>query len=172
MSIKDSQRILIIGSPGSGKSTLAKKLGAKLYLPTIHLDQLNWKNEKETVSKTEFLNRLAKALQGESWIIDGNYASTLSTRAESADTVIWLDFNRFLCIYRVIKRFLTIRFTKQPLNLNGNPNLLELDFLLFIWNFKRKTRPSILQLKQQYGEEKLFLQIKNRRALIAFLESL
>lgn len=67
------QRIMIIGSPGSGKSTLARKLSQDLKLPLIHLDKLNWIDDKETVSEEIFLERLNKAVAGKSWIIDGNY---------------------------------------------------------------------------------------------------
>jgi len=35
-----NNKIMIIGCGGSGKSTLAKRLGEKLKLPIIHLDQL------------------------------------------------------------------------------------------------------------------------------------
>ncbi len=36
--------------------------------------------------------------------MDGNYSGTLDVRLSVADTVIFLDFPRILCLARIIKR--------------------------------------------------------------------
>ena len=71
------ERILIIGCSGSGKSTLARALGEKLDIPVVHLDQLWWKEGWENVTREEFDSRLAMAMNGDQWIIDGNYSRTI-----------------------------------------------------------------------------------------------
>ena len=59
----------------------------------------------------------------DAWILDGNYTSTVALRAARADTVIELDFPRWLCLYRAANRALLNRRTdrmhvgKEPLNL-------------------------------------------------------
>lgn len=128
------QRIMIIGSPGSGKSTLARKLSQDLKLPLIHLDKLNWIDDKETVSEEIFLERLNKAVAGKSWIIDGNYGSSMALRLKRAELVIWLQVPRLICLYRIVKRFL---LSLMQENLSGNPRRIDWDFVRFVWNFPK-----------------------------------
>lgn len=98
------QRVMIIGSPGSGQSILPKSLSTNANLPLIHLDKLHWLNHKETVSEKVFLKRLTKEVVKESWLINGNYASSLELRLKRADCVIWLQVPRSICLYRIFKR--------------------------------------------------------------------
>ena len=127
-------RIMIIGSPGSGKSTLARKLSQDLKLPLIHLDKLNWIDDKETVSEEIFLERLNKAVAGKSWIIDGNYGSSMELRLKRAELVIWLQVPRLICLYRIVKRLL---LSLMQENLSGNPRRIDWDFVRFVWNFPK-----------------------------------
>ena len=101
------QRIMIIGCGGSGKSTLARRLGEKTGIPVVHLDQIwwspgNWKH----LEREEFDVLLAKELEKPRWILDGNYNRTLELRLEWADTVIWLDYPRIVCLWGWIGRVL------------------------------------------------------------------
>lgn len=50
----------------------------------------------------------------DSWIIDGNYKGTLDIRVAAADTIVFLDRSRFVCIYQVFKRLLQYRGTSRP----------------------------------------------------------
>lgn len=84
------KRVLIIGSSGSGKSTLARQLGAKLELPVVHLDRHYW-HPGWVYIHYEWQRTVAKLVQREEWIIDGNYRSTLEMRLEAADSVVFLD---------------------------------------------------------------------------------
>lgn len=101
------QKILIIGSPGSGKSTFSFRLSEKLNIPIIHLDKLFWKSGWVSRSKEAFDKLLIEEMEKESWIIDGNYSRTLPMRLEKADTVIFFDYSRFVCLWRVLKRVIT-----------------------------------------------------------------
>lgn len=38
------------------------------------------------------------------WIMDGHYPSSLAQRLQRADAVIYLDFPRSLCLWRVLRR--------------------------------------------------------------------
>ena len=98
-------RIAIIGISGSGKSTLANKLGKKLNYPAIHLDKHFWDvGWKERYSREEFKKIAEEFANTDNWIIDGNYRSTIDMRLERADTIIFLDFPKWLGLWRSFKR--------------------------------------------------------------------
>ena len=74
------EKVLIIGCPGAGKSTFARKLRDETGLPLHYLDMLWHRPDRTNLSPEEFDARLAGILEGERWIIDGNYLRTLETR--------------------------------------------------------------------------------------------
>ncbi|EOX4485752.1 AAA family ATPase, partial [Vibrio alginolyticus] len=98
------KRIAVIGSGGSGKSTFSALLGTELNLPVHHLDQLYWKPNWVKTPKDDWIKIQKGLCESECWIIDGNYQSTLDIRFGACDTVIFLDVNRYTCIYRALKR--------------------------------------------------------------------
>ncbi len=105
-------RIAIIGLQGAGKSTFAKKLGKKLKRLVIHLDKEyflpNWERRYSREGWIVYQNELVKQKK---WIIDGNYKSTIDIRLKEADTIIFFDFPKLICIFRTFKRLL---YTSQP----------------------------------------------------------
>lgn len=80
---QNMKKIIVIGCPGSGKSTFSKKLNNITGLPLFHLDMMFWNEDRTTVEKDVFLDRLSATLKKSEWIIDGNYASS-TTRLLSA----------------------------------------------------------------------------------------
>lgn len=131
------QRVLVIGSPGAGKSTLAHELAQRTGLPLFHLDQMFWLPGWVERDRDEGRAELAKVLAGDRWIIDGNYGSTLPLRVARADTVVWLDYPTALCLGRVFKRWWQYRGTARPDMTEGCPETLNLEFLLYVLNFRR-----------------------------------
>ncbi len=87
------------------------------------------------------------------WIIDGNFSRTLEIRLPSADTVFFFDFPRRINLYRAIKRRFIYRGKNRP-DLNpGCREKLDPEFILGIWNFRKKKRGLILQtLNENTGE--------------------
>ena len=165
------ERILIIGCGGAGKSTLARQLGAKLNLPVVHLDKLYWKPGWVESSKEEIDEKIHIELQKPQWIIDGNYNRTISERMKRCDTVIYLDFSRFACLWGVCKRVLTTYGKVRPDMGEGCPERFDLDFLKWIWNFNKKNRERYYRiLNESEGIQTIVL--KNRRMIKRFLRSL
>ncbi len=73
-------RFNVVGSSGSGKSTLARAIAQALQLPYVELDALFWKPDWQESSDDEFLPKLAQALAGDEWVLDGNYSRTTSIK--------------------------------------------------------------------------------------------
>lgn len=98
------KRILIIGSPGAGKSTLARKLARILDLPLVYLDMIYHQVDHTVLSQVEFDKQLKTELEKPDWIMDGNYARTLSERQKKADLVIYLDYPTEICLQGIRER--------------------------------------------------------------------
>ena len=139
------QRITIIGSGGSGKSTLAVRLGSLLQLPVHHLDSLYWKPGWVETERSKWVVIQQSLVDTGSWIIDGNYGGTIDIRLEASDTVIFLDMNRFTCLFRAIKRTLK-HFGKHRADMGDGCNeRFDFNFIRWIYGFPKKKKPEIIE---------------------------
>jgi adenylate kinase family enzyme len=98
------KRIVIIGTSGSGKTTLARQLAAKLGFSHIETDALNWGPNWTQASGEQLQERVAAALSGDKWVIDGNYSRVNQFVWSRATTVIWLDYSLPVIMTRLIRR--------------------------------------------------------------------
>jgi adenylate kinase family enzyme len=103
-------RIHVTGNAGAGKTTLARKLGAKLDLPVIHLDQIVWAPGWKKLPPHERDKSLREITQSDSWLIEGVSGFV----REIADLVIYLDVSRHVCIWRCAKRNLRYLLKSRP----------------------------------------------------------
>src|SRR5262249_20530376 len=94
--VSPPKRVLILGPSGSGKSTLARQIGERLDLPVIHLDATNWNPGWVQTERAHFRERVAEAVRGDVWVMDGNDTSDLDLRLPRAEAVIWLDLPRYV----------------------------------------------------------------------------
>lgn len=164
------KRIIILGSAGSGKSTLAVQLSKIVNLPVVHLDNFFWTAGWVSIPKDEMYQKVAEAASEDNWIIDGNYSGSLDLRIERADTIIFIDFNRYFCIYRVIKRRIKNNGKARPDLAEGCIEKIDKEFLKWIWNYPKHSRPAILEkLSQLSTEEKNIYILKSRKAVKMFI---
>lgn len=143
------KRIMVVGvSAGVGKSTFARKIGDKLDLPVHHLDRYHWKPGWIEADKEEFREALEKVVVEDAWVIEGNYSSTFDLRLSRADTIIYLELPLRVCLYRVLKRWLTNLGKTRPDMTEGCPERMEWEFLKFIVTTysRRKT-----EMRQRIG---------------------
>lgn len=167
------KKILILGCPGSGKSTLSHKLGDRLGLPVIHLDKLFWTPGWVSIPREELIGKISIELQKERWIIDGNFSATLPMRLAAADTAIYLDHGSLACVLRVLRRVCTSMGKVRPDMGEGCPERLDLEFLRFVWNFRRAHRADMMTALDDFrtsGRKVIIL--RNDRETKAFLDSL
>jgi len=140
------KRILVLGSPGAGKSYLSRELALRFPLPVIHMDVLYWRENWSHLSDEEMLKALDKVLGNESWIIDGNYASTLEYRYQKADVVFFLDYPPAICLEGEKTRRGAPR-DDFPIFLKEGEDP---EFLNFIATFPQNGRPQILGMANCY----------------------
>lgn len=130
------ERVLVIGSPGAGKSTLSHALAERTGLPLHHLDKMHWLPGWRERDRAEAFAHVEEVLATERWIIDGNYGSTLPKRIKRADTVVWLDYPTWLCLWRVLKRWWLYRGKARPDMNEGCPERLDPEFLAYVARFR------------------------------------
>ncbi len=165
------ERILIIGCGGAGKSTLAQKLGKKLDLPVVHLDSIFWLPGWVEMDRDTFDERVRQELQKDRWIIDGNYNRTMPERLQYCDTVIYLDFSRFACLYGIFKRLLTNIGKTRPDMGAGCKEKVDWEFVKWVWNFNKNKREKYYRMLNE-AEGIGTIVLKNRRMVNRFLKEL
>jgi adenylate kinase family enzyme len=137
------RRVLVVGGPGAGKSTFARRLGARLQLPVVHLDFHYWRSGWQEPALGEWRNAVAALAAAQTWVMDGNYANTYDIRMPLADSLVWLDYPRAICMRRVLWR--TLRgFGRTRSDLPpGCREKLDPEFLRFVWQYRGKHRHHI-----------------------------
>ena len=106
ITLRRSQRILIIGRTGSGKTTLARELAASIGVPHVELDALYFGPDFSTVPLQVLRERTSVAIAGDRWVTDGNKRAVRDLVWPRADTVIWLDYPWAVSFWRLGKRAL------------------------------------------------------------------
>ena len=159
-------KVIIIGCPGSGKSTFSKALHEKTGLPLYHLDMLYWNSDRTTVSKELFRERLQKVLEESSWIIDGNYGSTIELRLKECDTVFFLDYSTDVCIEGVRERKGKVRTDMPWVETEFDPEFRE-----YILHFAAERLPYIYQCLNNARGKRVVI-FHSREEAADFLETL
>ena len=166
------ERVLIVGCGGAGKSTLARQLGEKTGLPVVHLDQIFWSPGNWIhLEKAEFDTLLKAELEKDQWIIDGNYNRTLELRMEKADTILYLDFNRWRCLAGWFKRVVTNWGTARPDMAPGCKEWFDPEFVRWIWRYNRDNRSRNYELIRKHPDVTAII-LKNRGQVKRFLRGI
>ncbi len=113
------RRVAIIGSGGAGKSTLARLLGERSGLPVVHLDRHFWSAGWIEPAPDEWVRTVQRLADEDTWISDGNYGRTMEIRLARADVIVFLDFPRWRCIPRVLRRTWRHRKKQSPRHRGG-----------------------------------------------------
>jgi adenylate kinase family enzyme len=163
------KKVLVIGSGGAGKSTFARRLGGILDIEVIHLDSLYWSRGWVEMPKAEWKKVVERIITGGSWIIDGNYSGTLALRYEACDAVVFLDIARVTCLWRVIKRAVKYRNMSRPDMAEGCPEKLDLNFIAWVWSYKKRTRPKIVKLLEGNPHNKEIIWLRSEAEKERFL---
>lgn len=154
-----SKRIMMFGRPGSGKSTFAKELHNKTGIELYHLDRYFYVKNWVERNYQEFLQIQQNLVNQDSWIIDGNNVKSLEMRYARADVVLYFNYPKWLCLYRIFKR----RFLKDQ-NIQdrakGCSETIRWRFITYLWTFENRVHAQIKDLQQQYSGVR-FAEIRN-----------
>ena len=129
----------MIGTTGSGKTSVARQLSQVLGVPNVELDALNW-GPNWTPAPTEvFRQRVAVAIEGERWVVDGNYSRVRDLVWPKATTLVWLDYALRVIMWRLFWRALRRTISREEL-WSRNRERFATQFLsrdsLFVWALK------------------------------------
>lgn len=149
------KKVIVIGSGGSGKSTFSKRLGELTGIGVIHLDQEYWRPNWEKTPVDEWEARVAVMLERDSWIMDGNFGGTREMRMRVADTIVFLDLPRRVCLYRILKRTIKYHGRSRPDMTEGCREKFDLEFVLWVWNYPKETRRRVLNAVDNFPEKTL-----------------
>ena len=146
------KKIMVIGCPGSGKSTFSRALHSITGIPLYHLDKMNWNPDGTTVDRSIFLEHLHSAIGHDTWILDGNYGSTMELRMQACDTVCFLDYPVEVCICGIQERVGKPREDMPWIETEADPA-----FLAFIKNYPSQGRPQVMALLNKYSDKDIHI---------------
>jgi len=174
-----TSKILVVGTSGSGKTTLAKNLSKILKIKDIELDALFWKENWVQSEQGEFREKIQNAIKNEKgYVIHGNYNKVKDLTWGNVETVIWLDYSRFIVMWRVLKRTISRMITQEEL-WSGNRETFKNSFLakdaivFWAWNtYKKRKEQYSLMLKENPFKIKEFIVLKKPREAEALLKKI
>jgi adenylate kinase family enzyme len=160
-------RVAIIGCGGSGKSWLTRELGVTLGIRPVHLDGLYYEQDWQPLAREPFAGLQRELVAAPRWVIDGNYASTLPIRLETADTVIFLDLPAWTCLRGITQRRLRHRGGQRAAI--GVYDRITWDFIRYIASFRKQMAPRIRELISCHAAGTQVVVLRSRRAARRFL---
>ena len=169
------KKIQIIGFSGSGKSTLAGTLAERLKLPVLYLDTVFWMpgwQQRPREEQREILGEFLDA-HPDGWVIDGNYTKNhYSRRMEEADQIIFMNFNRWRCLWRVLKRWITYQGKSRASMTVGCEEKIDRPFIK--WVLWESRRPEPLSRYHYIGEKYAdkFVELKNPCQVEQYLKTI
>jgi adenylate kinase family enzyme len=112
-------RVSVIGCSGAGKTTFGRELALRLGVPFVELDSIYHQAGWTPLPDDEFRAEVASRIAGPEWVVDGNYGAVRPLVLARADTVVWLDYSRWMVMQRVIRRSVLRAVDRREL-WNGN----------------------------------------------------
>lgn len=177
---EELQRINVVGTSSSGKSTFARRLAYLLDCPHIELDRLFWKPGWQQATPDDFKASLEQAIEGERWVIDGNYNDTEPIKQDRLTTVIWLDYSLGTTLSRSFWRAVQRSWTRQeiwPDTCNRESfrrNFASRDSVL-LWtltSYRPNRKKYLAMMKKPELSAIDFIRLRHPRQASTFLQSL
>ncbi|UKY49898.1 topology modulation protein [Streptomyces inhibens] len=142
------KKVAIVGCGGSGKSDLARKLAKILDAPVTHLDSAFYDDEWNALPMEKFAEVQRGLVAQPTWIIDGNYNSTLQIRLEACDTVVLMDVSTPAALWGIFSR--QIRHGAGHKG-NGVHNRITWGVIKYVATYRRKMRPRVMTKIEEFA---------------------
>lgn len=142
------KKVAIVGCGGSGKSDLARKLAKILDAPVTHLDAAFYDDEWNALPMEKFAEVQRELVAQPTWIIDGNYNSTLQIRLEACDTVVLMDVATPAALWGIFSR--QIRHGAGHKG-NGVHNRITWGVIKYVATYRRKMRPRVMAKIEEFA---------------------
>jgi len=148
------KRVVILGPGASGKSTLASQLGEITGLRVIELDKVFWRPGLVATPHDQWVDVQRMLVKENGWIMDGDLGpyDAVEVRLRAADTIIFLDFSFFRCMWRAVRR-----------------SRERVDFWLWLLRYRRQSRPILMDAIADHGANATLYIIGNPVALSRFV---
>jgi adenylate kinase family enzyme len=173
------KRIVVIGTSGSGKTTLARQIAARLAIPHVELDALNWEANWQQASNDVFRQRVTDAVSGDTWVVDGNYGKSRDIVWPRADTVVWLDFPLYVNLWRIFWRGIRRSVSREDLWGTGNRETLRRHLFTresLIWwvlqTHRRRRRENPVLFRQSQHAHLKVIHLKSSHDMESWLSNL
>ena len=138
----------------------------KTRIPLYCLDMMYWNADKTTVGRAVFRARLAEVLTRDSYIIDGNYRSTMEIRIANCDTVFFLDYDLETCLSGILSRRGKVREDMPWIETEEDP-----EFMQTVKAYIPEQRPWVLELLEKYKDKNIVV-FKSREEAEEYLQML
>lgn len=94
----------------------------------------------------------------------------MDIRINAADTIIFLDIHRTICVYRAFKRIVQYRNKTRPDMGAGCEERFDLQFFKWIWEYPKTKKPTILKRLDQLNMDKKIIILKSPNEVHRFLK--
>jgi adenylate kinase family enzyme len=165
-------RVLVVGCPGAGKTIFAHRLSQTLGLPLIYLDVHYWRPDWQPPAVRDWRARAAVLAEGDQWVMDGNFFGTMDLRMPRADTLVWLDLARYVCLRRALIRGVRDRGRRRPDLPAGCFEQFSWAFLREIWRFPGAEAAELRDRIATFGNHLRLFRLTSRSDLSEFFAAL
>ena len=163
-------RILVLGNSGAGKSSFTVSLAKKLNIDYLHLDKVVYKVSWDLPCFDDLQIEVDEFIKKKKWIMDGNFLNNCTNRFIESDTIFFLDINRFVCLFSVLKR--NKKYKGKPRESRSDLCDEKITFSYLKWVFWDYYKTSRKQIKKIINEntDKQIVVFKNRKQINKYIK--
>jgi adenylate kinase family enzyme len=106
--------------------------------------------------------------------MDGNYMGfgAGELRRGLADTVIWFDLPRHVCMTGIMKRIIVSYGRVRPEMAPGCPERIDFEFIRYVWTFRQQQRPKLLEFFEGLRSDQDLICFNSRKQADDYLAGL